>query len=45
MPLVERYDDRNINDGSFHDPHSQAFDHRFEADVAGSETGLKNIET
>ena len=44
MPLVERYDDWSINDGSYDDPHSLAFDHRVEADTAGSERGLANVE-
>ena len=44
MPLVERHDDRSINDGTFDDPHSLAFDHRIEADDASStESGLANI--
>ena len=44
MPLVERYDDWNINDGSFNDPHSLAFDHRIEAGGAASSSGLANVE-
>ena len=44
MPLVERYDDWSINDGSFDDPHCPAFDHRVEADAVGSESGLANVE-
>ena len=44
MPLVERYNDWNINDGSFDDPYSLAVDHRVEADALGSEKGLANVE-
>ena len=44
MPLVERYNDWDINDESFNDHHSLAFDHRFEADAAGSDMGLANVE-
>ena len=44
MPLVERYNDWNISDGSLNDPHTLAFDHRVDADAASSMTGLPNIE-
>ena len=44
MPLVERYNDWSIADGSFDDPHILEFDHRIEADVARSDTGLANVE-
>ena len=44
MPLVERYNDWNINDKSFDDPHTLGFDHRIEADVASLEIGLANVE-
>lgn len=44
MPLVERYNDWNINDMSFDDPHTLEFDHRVEADAAISGPGLANVE-
>lgn len=44
MPLVERYDDWKITDGSFDDPHVLEFDHRIEADAAISRTGLAHVE-
>lgn len=44
MPLVERYDDWNVSDRSFDDPHTLEFDHRVEADAASSGTGLVNVE-
>lgn len=44
MPLVERYNDWNITDGSFDDPHTLEFDHRIEADVVNTGTGLANVE-
>ena len=44
MPLVERYNDWNISDSSFHDPSTLEFDHRIEADAASSMDGLPNIE-
>ena len=44
MPLFERYNDWNINDGWFHDPCSLAFDHRVEAHAFGSEKEFANIK-
>ena len=44
MPLVERYSDWNITDGSVDDPHKLDFDHRIEANTARSGTGLANVE-
>lgn len=44
MPLVERYNDWNVTDRSFDDPHTLEFDHRIEADAAISGTGLANVE-
>lgn len=44
MPLVERYNDWNISDGSLDDPNMLEFDHRIEADAARSDTGLVNVE-
>lgn len=44
MPLVERYNDWNITDGSSDDPHTLEFDHRIEADAARSGSALANIE-
>ena len=44
MPLVERYEDWKIDDGSFDDAHCLAFDHRVEADEAVSERGLVGVE-
>ena len=44
MPLVERYNDWDITDGSFNDPHTLQFDHRIEANAAGPETGLARVE-
>ena len=44
MPLVERYNDWNISDTSFDDPHTLEFDHRIEADAASFQIGLANVE-
>lgn len=44
MPLVERYGDWNIFDGSFDDPHTLDFDHRIEACAARNGTGLADVE-
>ena len=44
MPLVERYNDWDITDGSFDDPHTLDFDHRIEAHEAKSGPGLINVE-
>lgn len=44
MPLVERYNDWNIADNTFDDPHMLEFDHRIEADAATFGTGLAHIE-
>ena len=44
MPLVERWNDWNITDGSFDDPHKLQFDHRTEACEARDGTGLANVE-
>lgn len=44
MPLVERYGDWAIKDGSFDDPHMRGFDHRIEANAASSEHGLSKVE-
>lgn len=49
MPLVERYNDWNIKDGSQDDPHTLAFDHRVNAsgsdfDEAKAASGLFGAE-
>lgn len=44
MPLVERYSDWAISDGSFDDPHMLEFDHRVEANAASSKHGLSTVE-
>ena len=44
MPLVERYNDCNITDGSFDDPHTLDFDHRIEAETASFGTGFADVE-
>ena len=44
MPLVERFGDWKITDGSFDDPHMLQFDHRIEASAARDGTGLANVE-
>ena len=38
MPLIERYGDWAITDGSYDDPHTLAFDHRCAASTADLET-------
>ena len=44
MPLVDRYNDWNITNRSFDDPHMLEFDHRIEANEASSGNGLANVE-
>ena len=44
MPLVERYDDWKVTDGSFDDSHTLEFDHRVEAGAATSRAGVANVE-
>ena len=44
MPLVERYNDWNITDGSFDDPHTLRFDHRIDAGAARNGAGLARVE-
>ncbi|KAM0799843.1 hypothetical protein BDR22DRAFT_282933 [Usnea florida] len=42
MPLVERYNDWNISDRSFDDPHTLDFDHRIDADAVSSMVNIEN---
>lgn len=49
MPLVERYNDWKIKDGSHDDPHTLDFDHRINAngpafDEAKAYSGLSGAE-
>ena len=44
MPLVERYDDWNIHNGSHDDPHTLDFDHRIEAIDARNGLEMHDVE-